>query len=135
MEQKILDFLAKERISVLTTLRPDWFPHSATMHFGFDGENFVFFTKEKSKKCTNFEYGEKYKASLVVGFDEKEFIELQAEGMIEKIEKEKSKPEEKVFASKFGGAELDSEHVVLKFKPTWYRYTEFKPEFLTIESK
>lgn len=137
MDKRVLDFVAKHRISVLTTLLPDGKPHSASMHYATKSGslNFVFFTKEKSRKCEHFVEGKKYPASLVIGFSEEEWVELQTEGFIEKVKRSKSKPGEKVFATKFDGAILDSEHVVLEYRPTWWRYTEFKPKFFVLSSK
>lgn len=137
MEAKVLDFLKKEHVSVLTTLLPDGSPHSASMHFAMqdDGNHFVFFTKNVSRKCGHFETGIEYPASLVVGFDERQMIEFQSEGIVQKVSEAESELCEKVFASKFEGAKLDDEHIVLKFTPKWWRYTEFKPEFKAISSE
>ncbi len=137
MDERILGFVKKHRISVLTTILPNGIPHSASMHYATkEGSlDFIFFTKEKSRKCSHFEEGRKYPASLVIGFSEEEWVELQTEGTIEKVNKSKSKPEQKIFASKFDGAELDNDHVVLKYTPTWWRYTEFKPKFLVLSSE
>lgn len=75
------------------------------MHYATDAKasNFIFFTKDKSRKCANLGVGEKAKASLVIGFSEEEWIEFQAEGEIEKIDKTNSKKEEAVFATKLTG--------------------------------
>ncbi|HTK03804.1 MAG TPA: pyridoxamine 5'-phosphate oxidase family protein [Alphaproteobacteria bacterium] len=137
MDKRIVDFIKKNRISVLTTVLPDGTPHSAAMHFAMRDEpfEFVFFTKEVSRKCKHFKIDEKYPASLVVGFDEKEMVEFQSEGSIEKVNQTESKLGEETFATKFKGAKLDSEHIVLEYVPTWWRYTEFKPKKFVLESK
>jgi hypothetical protein len=36
MDEKIIEFIRNNRISVLTTLLPDNIPHSATMHFAYN---------------------------------------------------------------------------------------------------
>ncbi|HET7098767.1 MAG TPA: hypothetical protein VFI61_00875 [Patescibacteria group bacterium] len=137
MEKKILNFLAKEHVSALTTILSSKTPHTATMHFGFNSKTFefVYFTKMTSRKCTSLKIGKKFPASIAVGFDEKKMVEFQAEGQIEMIEKVKSEKYVKVFANKLKGAELDADHIVLAFKPKWWRYTEYKPKFVVIESK
>jgi general stress protein 26 len=134
MEQKIIDFLNKNKLCVLTTLLEGGKPHSATMHFASRNEplEFVFFTKTDSRKCTNLEVGKKYPASLVVGFSEEEWKELQLEGEIEKIKREESEADIQTFADKFTGATLKDDHVVLRFTPNWWRYTEFKTDPPTI---
>jgi general stress protein 26 len=136
IDQKIINFIEKHRIGVLTTLLPDGRPHSASMHVASRNEplTFIFFTKKDSRKCSHLETNKKYPASLVIGFSEEEFIELQLEGDIEKIDKNNSIEAEKVFASKFAGAKLDDEHIVLSFSPNWWRYTEFRPKPYTIIS-
>ena len=137
MDKKILKFLEINRVSVLTTLLEDNSPHSASMHFAFGDSplSFVFFTKKVSRKCKHFKNDEKYSASLVVGFDEKKMITFQSEGIIRKASNEDSKLGVKIFANKFSGSELDNEHQVLIYEPTWWRYTEYKPKFKVIESK
>lgn len=135
MDKKVLDFLNKEHVSSLAIVLPNGNTHSAAMHFAFKDEAFIYFTKMISVKCKDLEFGKKYKASVVVGFDEKKMVEFQSEGLIEKVDKSKSNPEEKIFADKFKGAELDNEHIVLKYTVNWWRYTEFKPKFKVISSE
>lgn len=135
MNKKVVEFIKKHRISVLSTILTGGTPHSASMHYATSDSTFIFFTKDQSRKCHHFDIGKKYPASLVVGFSEEEWVEFQSEGFIEKIDRAKSKLEVKIFAEKFDGAKLDEEHVVLKYKPTWWRYTEFKPKFYSVESK
>lgn len=136
MDMKILEFLKRENVSVLSTILPAGTPHSATMHFAMREKpfQFVFFTKENSRKCEHFRVGRQYPASFVVGFDETKMIGFQAEGVIKKVNQVLSRLGEKTFASKFKGAKLDSEHIVLEFTPKWYRYTEYKPKKLILES-
>lgn len=135
MDKKVLDFLEKEHVSCLTIVLPDGTPHSASMHFASSDNTFVFFTKMTSKKCKDLEFDKKYKATVTVGFDEHRMVEFQSTGEIEKIDKKISETEEKIFASKFKGAQLDSDHIVLKYVAKWWRYTEFKPKFSVLESK
>lgn len=135
MNDQIVSFLQSEHVSCLTIILPDGTPHSASMHFASKDDTFVFFTKMTSKKCKDLEFGKKYKATVTVGFDEKRMVEFQSNGVIEKIDKKLSDPEEKIFSDKFKGAELDSDHIVLKYVAKWWKYTEFKPKFMVLESK
>ncbi len=136
MDRKIVAFLKKEHVSSLTTLLADGTPHTSAMHFAMQEKPFelVFFTKNLSRKCKHFKVGKGYPSAIAIGFDEKKMVEFQAEGIIEKVNKKESGLGVKAFASKFKGAELDSEHIVLKFIPKWWRYTEYKPKFKIIES-
>lgn len=137
MDKKILKFLETSRVSVLTTLLENGNPHSASMHFASRNNplEFVFFTKKVSRKCKHFESGKKYQSSFVIGFDEREMVEFQSEGIIRKANELESKLGVQTFAGKFDGAQLDEEHQVLIYKPIWWRYTEYKPKFLVVESK
>lgn len=136
MDTRIIDFLTNQRICVLTTILPDGTPHSATMHFAMREKpfQFIFFTKDISRKCEHFRVGRQYPASFVVGFDENKMVEFQATGIIKKVNKVLAKLGEKTFATKFKGSKLDAEHVVLEFSPKWWRYTEYKPKKLILES-
>ena len=137
MDKKVTGFLKGQNVSVLTTLLTDGKPHSAAMHFAMrvDPLEFVFFTKEISRKCKHFKTGKTYPGALVVGFDETKMVEFQAEGKIQKVNSAEEILGVKTFASKFKGATLDNDHIVLIFKPTWWRYTEYKPKFFKLESK
>lgn len=131
-----MEFLNSEHVSVLTTISPEGMPHSASMHFATREKpfQFVFFTKEVSRKCKHFKVGRQYPASLVVGFDENKMVTFQAEGVVKKVNQVLTSLGVKTFASKFKGAKLDTEHVVLEFSPKWWRYTEYKPKKLVLES-
>lgn len=128
--------MEKEHVSALAILVKGK-PHTSTMHFAFDGENaeFVYFTKLTSRKCSSLRSKRFDFASISIGFDEKKMIEFQADGKAKIIPKIMSDKYEKTFSSKFKGAKLDEEHIVLVFKPTWWRYTEYKPKFLVISSE
>ena len=135
VDKEVVSFINKNRICVLTVLLPTGTPHSASMHFASNDTTFVFFTKLESKKAKDLEYGKEYKATVVTGFDDNKMITFQSEGIVEKIDKTKSKPEEELFANKFYGAKLKDDHVVLKYTAKWWRYTEFKPKFKVIYSE
>lgn len=134
MDKKVLDFAAKHRVSVLTTILADGKPHSASMHYAasLNPFSFIFLTERDSKKCRHFKEGKKYPASLVVGFSEEEWVQLQMEGEIYFIKGKKELDESwKTYAEKFVGMDKwkdSKEDVLLKFVPKWWKYSEFKPE-------
>ena len=141
MDKKILDFLAKNRISVLTTLLPDGSPHSASLHFSNNNNPFEFYfsTERSSRKCQSLLNGKPGKSSLVVGFSEEDFITLQMEGEVKAIlNKEDLEKIHKVHYAKYPDSEKwknDPGSVFLVFTPKWWRYTEFKPKFFKLESE
>lgn len=133
IQKKVLDFLVKNRISVLATILKDKTPYSATMHFALSQKPyFVFFTEKDSKKCSHFKPGRIYPASVVIGFSETDFVEFQSTGTVKIVSNEKELSDVwEVYLKKFPRARKwrDSKtDVMLKFVPKWWRYTEFKPE-------
>ncbi len=53
MNKKVIDYLDKERVSALTTLLVDGTPHSATLHYSFAVDPFIFYfsVDKTSRKC------------------------------------------------------------------------------------
>lgn len=140
MDRKVVSFLDKHRISVLTTILPDGTPHSASLHYAnsVDPLYFIFWTGRKTRKCAHFEEGKKYPSSLAIGFSEEEFVTIQMEGQISIVSKKDIDSSYKVYQAKFEGSAKyngDKDDVLLKFVPKWWRYSEFKPKLSTIESK
>ena len=123
----VKEFLHRHRISVLTVLTPEGAPHSATVHFAWDEARnvFVFFTHVDTLKYQFVKDGAT-KASLVIGFDEKEFTTVQMRGTAKVLEEASSR---EVYLEKFShlreGAN-DETVVFLEFDPQWYRYTDMK---------
>lgn len=141
MEKTVSDFASKHRIAVLTTLIDQDTPHSASMHYAFstDEGSFMFFTEQKSTKCKGLNDSLKHPASMVIGFSEEEFIELQMRGEISIVKDSKDLESAwKVYGDKFPNMlkwKDSKDDVLLKFVPLWWRYSEFKPKFKSIESK
>lgn len=133
VDKKVLDFVLKHRISVLTTLLKDGSPHSSSMHYASSEKplEFVFLTEKGSRKLNNL--GASFSpASLVIGFSEEEWVELQMEGEV-KILKDKKELSSAwdLYAGKFKGADKykdDPVSMVLLFRAKWWRYTEFRPK-------
>lgn len=140
LKKSVLNFLVKNSISVLTTVLKDNSPYSATMHFAFSQKPyFIFFTEKDSKKCSHFVAGKNYPASVVVGFDENEFVEFQSTGTVKVVNRENElKNCWKIYLNKFPNASKwrnSKTDVILKFVPTWWKYTEFKPKKKVLLSK
>ncbi|MEK7526669.1 MAG: pyridoxamine 5'-phosphate oxidase family protein [Patescibacteria group bacterium] len=140
MEQKILDFLNKERVCSLTTLLLDGSPHAAAMHFSHLGQplEIYFSTENTSRKCQGLLSGQEVKASVVLGFTEEEFKTMQLEGVIkivsDKADLEKIKPDYYLKNPHSKKYENEPETVFLKFTPTWWRYSDYKTSPMTIIS-
>src|SRR5579872_2327559 len=82
MDSKIVEFLDKEKICVLSVLMSDGSPHSATVHFSYEGEPLRFFiqTTNTTVKVKSLLNGQTAKASMVIGFSEKDWITFQMRG-------------------------------------------------------
>lgn len=142
MDEKVKDYLKKQRVSALAVLLPNCTPHVTTLHYSHVEEllTFYFSVDKTSKKCQTLMDGKESKAALVVGFDETNWLTFQAEGtvrlLVDQIEIQTAKkthypkhPNSKKF-------ENDPNTVFLLFKPVWWRYTDlnvFPP--LIIEAK
>ena len=134
MDQKVLDFLAKEKVCVLAVILPDGFPHTATMHFAHQDGSIYLSTRSTSKKASNLSSGN-IKASITVGISEEEWVTVQMDGQLEKVE---DKPAKSIILAKYPDDEkhFDATAIFLKFTPTWWRYSDFKstpPIFLASE--
>lgn len=130
MDQKIIDFLHKERMAILAVSLPDGTPHTAAMHFVYQDGVIYFSTHNSSKKATGLTSS---KASITVGFNEQDWITLQLDGQIEKTTEGKD-----LINAKYpeNAKYMDENSIFLKFTPIWWRYSDFKsqpPIFLTNE--
>ncbi len=121
MDRKVVDFLNNERVAVLATMLADGTPHTSAMHFIYHDGALYFSTQPTSRKAKDL--SGITKASVTVGFSEKDWITIQLDGTLEKTE----------FAEELHVAKYpeDAEHIgeeafFLKFTPTWWRYTDFK---------
>ncbi|MBI5358257.1 pyridoxamine 5'-phosphate oxidase family protein [Candidatus Amesbacteria bacterium] len=123
MDQRIIDFLTKERVCVLAT------PYASATHFTFDqGSTLIYFvTHRGSKKLENLG-----SASVVIGFSEQDWITVQFDGKIEIIVGT-DEIKNKILAKYPEDVKhMDEESVFLRFTPTWWRYSDYKNNiFLT----
>lgn len=138
MDQRIIDFLTKERICSLTTIIDGGQPHSATMHYSYTvtpSLKLYFSTNKTSRKILNSNSFKK--ASFLIGFSETEWTTLQIEGDLEIVgDEELSEVKTNHYdrnpsSKKFEG---DPNTIFLCFKPTWWRYTDYKTSPVTILS-
>src|SRR3989304_6372676 len=88
MDKRVLEFLGKNRVSVLTTLLKDGTPHGAALHYSHKADplELYFSTENTRKKCQTLRNGKPGKASVVIGFSEEEWITLQMDGEVTVIQ-------------------------------------------------
>ena len=138
--KKVLDFIGKHRISVLSTVQDDGKPYSATLHYANSVKplQFLFITEKTSKKCQPLKDEKLHPASLVVGFSEEEFITLQMQGNIQIVSNSKKLQKSwNAYTEKYPQAtkrKIDPNFVILSFTLNWWKYTELKPSPPTIIS-
>ncbi len=138
MDQRVIEFLKKNRVSVLSTMLPDGYPHGATLHYSHQ-ENpleFYFSTENNSRKCQALLDGKAVKGSLVIGFSEEEWITLQMDGEVQAIlDAEELKTAKSIHYPKHPNSqkfENDPATIFLKFTPKWWRYTDYNTDPYTL---
>lgn len=140
MESTALKFLTSHRVCSLTTLLPDGTPHAAALHYSHKVNPAIlyFSTEKSSRKCQGLLNGETVKGSVVVGFSEEEWITLQMDGEVTAVldEAELKKVHELHYAKHPNSEKYkdDPETIFLAFTPTWWRYTDYNTDPLTIIS-
>lgn len=140
LPSKVLDYLSGQRVCSLTVLLANGSPHGAAMHFSHVNNPFETYiqTENTSKKCQALKKGGLVKASVVLGFSEDDFRTLQMDGGIKILPKSKLKEVHRIHYKKHPDAKQwkdDPATVFLAFRPTWWRYTEYKPKFFVLSSE
>lgn len=135
IDTRIVDFAEKHRIAVISTLVADGAPHSATIHYASTRPlEFFFVTERTTRKLSAIikSPAQSGPASVVIGFSEEEWVELQMEGTIRIItKKEEQEHAWNIFLEKFPQSakrKPDPKYALLSFVPSWWRYTEFRPK-------
>lgn len=142
MDKKILDFLAKHRVSSLTTLLKDGSPHASALHYSHN-ENpleIYFSVDNTSLKCQGLLEGKPSKSSVIIGFSEEEWITLQMDGDVIVIsDKEELKTVQDRHYTKHPNSAAFKDvptTIFLKFTPRWWRYTDYNTNpYAIISSK
>src|SRR5579872_5258129 len=122
MYQKVKDFLLHHTISVVSIMDLEGYPHSAALHYAFDPDSFTFyfFTSKNSHKAQTLVNGEIVKASVVIGFSDKEWITIQMEGKIHMgILPDEVFNAQALFYVKFPSADKTADIIPLIFKPSF----------------
>lgn len=126
------EYIKTARTSVLAVQLLSSAPHASTVHFSYneDMTEFYFLTNKTYKKSEALNGGEAKQASVVIGFDESEMVTLQMDGSIQIIGDEAEAASARAIhvarnesAHKF---DADPNAIMLKFVPTWWRYTNYK---------
>ncbi|MBI4129893.1 pyridoxamine 5'-phosphate oxidase family protein [Candidatus Roizmanbacteria bacterium] len=139
-DKQIIDFLTKQRVSVLTTLLKDGSPHAAALHYShkINPLELYFSTENTSVKCQALLEGNSVKGSVVIGFSEEEWITLQMDGEVTAIfDTDKLKAAQAIHYPKHPKAAQykdDPATIFLKFIPNWWRYTDYNTDPITILS-
>lgn len=140
VDKKLISFIEKHRVSVLTTLLKNGSPHSATMHYSHQKRplKFFFSTENTSRKCEDLLDGKKTKASMIIGLSEDEMVTLQMDGIIRAIFDPKTLTIAKsVHYPKHPNSqkyENDPATIFLEFSPEWWRFTDYNTDPITIFS-
>ena len=84
MPPEILEYIASQRVGVLAVEMLDGAPHGATVHFAHSEKplTFLFETYREYRKAEPLFGRECTRASLVIGFDERNMKTLQMDGVV-----------------------------------------------------
>lgn len=134
MDQKVLDFIRNHRVCSLTVLLSDGTPHAAAMHYSHTEEPLIFYfsTDKTYRKSEALLTGQRVKASMVIGFNEEEWLTLQLEGAIHIMQDEDETKRIKTIHYQKNPSSKQFESlpttIFLVFTPTWWRFTDFNTE-------
>jgi len=134
MNQEILDFIKMGRVGVLAVEMPDGSPHAATVHYANTENPLVFYfeTDRGYRKAEPLLAKETTRASLVIGFDEKEMKTLQIDGTARLLQDEEKGIFQETYLGKFPEkVAMSAKHDLVFFTltPTWWRFTDWtKPK-------
>lgn len=140
MDNKLIKFLVNHRVCSLTTLLPDSTPHAAALHFSHSDNplTLYFSTENTSRKTRGLLNGETVKGAVVVGFSEDEWTTFQMDGDVKAItDKTELEKIHKIHYAKHPNSEKykdDPATIFLAFTPTWWRYSDYNTDPMTILS-
>jgi uncharacterized protein YhbP (UPF0306 family) len=130
MNEEILNYIERHRISVLAIEMLDGSPHAATIHYAHTENPLTFLieTDRNYRKAEPLLARKTSRATMVIGFDEKEPITFQMDGEVRLIEESEKEQYQKVYLGKFPEKIKkieDPNKILFVFNPTWWRYTDF----------
>ncbi len=124
-KQKILDFIKNKKLTVLSTINSRNRPESAVVAFSeTDRLELIFGTFNTTRKYRNLQNNKN--VALVIGWDEKENITVQYEGLAKEVE---NKEFEKLIAIHLNKNPFsktyafDDKQKYFKITPKWIRYS------------
>lgn len=124
MDDRVIEFLTKHNIGVVSFLLQGNIVHSAVMNYSFTPVplTFYFSTNAESKKAASIKNGETVKGALVIGFSEVEWATLQCEGDMQGIrEGEEFEKARAIYIARLSHG--DPSTLMIKFTPSWMRYS------------
>jgi len=130
MDQSVIDFLNKQRVSVLALEMLDGSPHAATVHFAYTDSplHFYFETNTTYRKAEPLFGKSETRSSLVIGTAEDKMQTLQMDGIARLIKDDEMSTYANVYLGKFPEKReksQNSEFVRFLFIPTWWRFTDW----------
>ena len=127
-KQKILDFIKRNKLMVISTINPQGIPQSAVLEFGeTDNLEIIFDTFNTARKYRNLKHNQNI--SLVIGWDEN--ITVQYDGEAIELEGEELKRYKKFYFKKNPEAQRwEKRQGIRYFKtlPKWVRYSDLNKD-------
>ncbi|MDQ6985628.1 MAG: pyridoxamine 5'-phosphate oxidase family protein [Candidatus Dojkabacteria bacterium] len=130
-KEELYAFINKQQICVLSTVNSGNKPESAAMAFSVtEGLEIIFSVNFESRKLRNIELNNN--VSIVFGWDMDDFITVQYEGVIERIENDLEKYQEIHFDKNPDSKKFKDlpGNTYLKVTPKWIRYSDLKNKII-----
>ena len=130
MKKEIIDFINSQWICVLALEMLDGSPHASTVHFAYDDatSSFLFETYSGYRKAEALCNKKIVRASIVIGFDEKDMRTLQIDGEARLIIKDEEDLFDGIYFGKFPNKKeksKDPKFLKFSFSTKWWRYTDW----------
>ncbi len=128
--QKILHFIEKQKLAVLSTINEQSNPESAVIAFSETDElELIFGTFQNTRKYHNLQSHPK--VSLVIGWNDEEKITIQYEGIAQEINPENVEQYRQIHLLKNPASKKYAFHPLQRFfkvKPVWVRYSNLSKD-------
>ncbi|HSD98703.1 MAG TPA: pyridoxamine 5'-phosphate oxidase family protein [Patescibacteria group bacterium] len=133
MEQKVHDFLVKNRLCVISIIDKAGNPYSATVFYAYQDDPFLFYflSDIRTKKVEELVQNKTQRASLVIGFTEGEWKTFQAFGVTSMVEPGSFTEAEGTYYLKYPHAQSiakDKNLALFAFTPLHWKYTDLNPD-------
>lgn len=134
MNEKVHEFLVKNRLCVLSIIDEVGNPYSATVFYAYQDKPslFYFLSDKRTRKVKELIQGKTQRTSIVIGFTEGEWKSYQAIGITSLVyETEELMHAEATYYLKYPNAQTrmqDENLMLFAFTPLHWKFTDLNPD-------